>query len=225
MSRVKAVKALCTVITLYLAVSNPVSATVLGFTDILKSWEPGTLGIIENQYGSDGFSRINDYAHDSSVKNTDVEWNFLSGEVAPSFVPIAKHAGYTSEFGITYQNGFWLFDDFLAKFGADSETKFHLGIRVTAHNGDQFLWSSNSEQNSDGLDHMVTWVIDEALGKYAVAFEDLPNGGDQDFNDLILEVSGFVDGPSRVPEPTTLALMSLSLAGIGYKRHRSKKAA
>jgi len=29
----------------------------------------------------------------------------------------------------------------------------------------------------------------------------------------------------RVPEPTTFALMGLGLAGIGYRRHRSKKAA
>ena len=73
MSIAKSVKTLCVVATLYLAVSSPVSATVLGFTDLLKSNEPGTVGIIEEQYGKNGASRINDYAHDSSVKNTDVE--------------------------------------------------------------------------------------------------------------------------------------------------------
>ena len=36
---------------------------------------------------------------------------------------------------------------------------------------------------------------------------------------------GVVRNVRKVPEPTTLALMGLSLAGIGYRRHRSKKAA
>lgn len=223
MSVIKSTGTLFLLMAALLGISNSVSATVLGYTDILIGSEPGSVSIVENRYGANGIRRINDYAHDSSIRNTDVEWNFLGGAEAPSFTQIAKHAGYYSEFGIIHEDKFWSFKPFREEFGTDSGIKFYLGIMVTASNGNQFLWSSNSEDNSDGLDHMVTWVIDEAAGIYAVAFEDLPNGGDQDFNDLILEVRGFVDGPIPVPEPTALVLISLGLAGIGYRRHRSKK--
>jgi len=209
---------------LLLVIANPVSASVVGFTDVLMSPEPGLVGILENRYGSDAITRINDYAQDSSVKNTDVEWNFLSEAVTPTFQRIAKHAGYHSEFGMILEGNFWSFDLFRDAFSDDSALKFYLGLRVTASNGRQFLWSSNSEDNSDGIDHMVTWVIDEAAGKYAVGFEDLPYGGDQDYNDLVLEVSGFVDGPvGSIPEPATLALMGFGLAGLGFRLRCSSK--
>ena len=204
---------------LSLVVTGTASATILGYTDIMVSSEPATAGILEARYGSDRIERINDYAHDASIKNTDVEWNFLAGATTPpAFVQIAKHAGYRSEFGLIYGGEFWSFNQFLMAFGADPSLKFHLGIRVETRNENPFIWSSNSADNSDGRDHMVTWAVDEAAGIYAVAFEDLPNGGDQDFNDLILEVRSFVDGPVGIPEPAAHTLFGVALAVIGFRR-------
>ena len=37
-------------------------------------------------------------------------------------------------------------------------------------------------------------------------------------------IDNFSWGTAKVPEPTILALMGLGLAGIGYRRHRSKQA-
>jgi hypothetical protein len=54
---------------LSLGFSYHASATVLEFTDILKSSEPGTVGIIESRYGTEGAIRISDYASNSNVKN------------------------------------------------------------------------------------------------------------------------------------------------------------
>ncbi|MCP4287250.1 MAG: hypothetical protein GY792_22880 [Gammaproteobacteria bacterium] len=74
MSVIKSAVTRLFVMALFFGISNPVSATVLGFTDILESSEPGSVAIVASRYGIDDISRINDFAHDSSVKNTDVEW-------------------------------------------------------------------------------------------------------------------------------------------------------
>lgn len=47
-----------------------------------------------------------------------------------------------------------------------------------------YLWSSNPASNSDGFDHLRTVELTPGFD-YRLEWEDLPNGGDLDFNDLV----------------------------------------
>jgi hypothetical protein len=96
------------------------------------------------------------------------------------------------------------------------------------------LWHSDSNLNADGADHMVAYqgqddLVKSPSGRYSVwddstyllGWEDLrATGWDQDYNDFVVFVSGV---STSVPEPTTFALMSLGLLGIGASRRRRSR--
>ena len=86
------------------------------------------------------------------------------------------------------------------------------------------LWTSLQNKNEDSsFDHMVTWRITggagNTVGNYVIAWEDLPGGGDQDYNDLVVEVGG----AAPVPEPATMLLFGTGLVGLAGARFRRKK--
>lgn len=82
-------------------------------------------------------------------------------------------------------------------------------------------WYSFTSDNSDGKNHTYAtdfggdaWI---PAGTY-VAFEDLPDLGDIDYNDHQFV---FTNVTTDVPEPFSLVLFGLGLAALGFARKRS----
>jgi hypothetical protein len=86
-----------------------------------------------------------------------------------------------------------------------------------ALNSSGTYWGSNAPSNSDTRDHLLTWFVQgDGRNFFVVAWDDLANGGDGDFNDWIGEVQ-------VVPLPTAAWAGISSLAGaasLGVIRRR-----
>jgi PEP-CTERM motif len=100
---------------------------------------------------------------------------------------------------------------------------FLMFIPPAANSTGPFTWSSDPTQNSDGIQHIYSTDVvagqayaGSPAGTY-VGWEDLPNGGDFDYND---DQYLFVNVRSAVPEASTWAMMLAGFAGLAFAAFR-----
>lgn len=201
-----------------------------GFTTIAPGGygEPDLLDILDDMYGLENLERIHD--HDNAI--TDEVW-MATGD--GSALAKAKFAGYDQNFGYMAGGGFeslFMVDGNGMLAGAEESIAVAAGdvLRFANDTSGSPMWSSERMANADELDHMVTWRVvgsdngfDNQVGAYVVAWEDLWGGGDNDYQDLVVELTGVTPGGEPVPEPTTIALFGLGAMGMGLRRRFRKK--
>jgi hypothetical protein len=185
----------------------------------------GVGGILDQLYGLSNLTRIDD--------DFDQIWFPANGTATAQ----AKYAGSDQEFGyIPDLDAPGFADDSFVHLFTVFGNGINLGAPVaTLDSGDvNFLWALDPSEeppwtsrpvpeNSDGLDHMVTWLIsgneDNSNNsvRYVIAWEDVYGGGDRDFNDLVVEVT-----VAPVPIPAAILLLGSGLVGLAGIRKKFK---
>jgi hypothetical protein len=197
----------------------------------------GAGGLLDSLYGIDNLTAM-DPVNDRFWENLgDVEvivkakygrgrqtLGYLSGQSGGDFVPLLTVGGRG------------LLDGVSAHFlEAEAGYWFRFGDRRGRRGP---LWTSDPENNVDDLDHMLTWLItddvghaDNQIGAYVIAFEIDRRAKKHDFNDLVVEVRGALDGPPgilrdpdlSVPAPAGLLLFGTGLSALGAVAWRRRR--
>jgi len=172
--------------------------------------------LIATRLSDTGFGGVLDAWAANIASADDQLWTAPQIEVTA----VARYASYEQEFGYSLNGG--AFTSLLAVNGSgmavtgDGNLALAPGdtlswIRTGPQGG---TWSSVVADNADGFDHMVSYQV-TGLGdgwkRYLLFWEDLRNGGDRDFNDLVGEIA-------VVPEPASLLLVALGGLALRWRR-------
>jgi len=164
----------------------------------------------------------------SGLMPTDQVWEAESVDAKAE----ARFAVFTQEFGfaegtaaINYQHLLYVNGSGFDQSDVTSRSNMSNRTWRWARSGENGTFTSQNLDNPGGVDHMITYRIDQQssanvgalVTTYLLFFEDLkPNQNpDMDFNDMVVEIRAT---QTQVPEPATFGLLGLS--GLLLRRKR-----
>lgn len=106
-------------------------------------------------------------------------------------------------------------------FNVTFNTEWYLGAR-TAEVGHPWMYSNSVATHYALFSERAVGNVSE-FGRFWVGFGDTPSGGDNDYNDLMLQVQQVQQIQSVVPEPSTWALMVFGLGSLGLVSRRRQR--
>lgn len=107
----------------------------------------------------------------------------------------------------------------LGNFSAGTDLDFFL--IGNGANGGSHVYSTDTDTNPDGLQHVVSFALENSSYLF-LGFEDLYNGGDKDYDDLLFavdigtaNVQELIENSALVPEPEEVLIMCIFLIFLG----------
>ena len=102
---------------------------------------------------------------------------------------------------------------------------FYNAVTHPSTNDPWFTWYSDDSMNfwwsQPSNPHMLIYQ-GQNENEYVIAWEDMPIAiSDRDYNDLVLTIT--LGGENIIPEPTTVLLLGMGLAGVAAQRLRRKE--
>ena len=191
-------------------------------TDGSGSWIDMTNGVLTATRVDDfGYSGTLDARQPYFGQFDDESW---TGTLL-TFTAVARYASNTQEFGYALDGDERGYRQLFNVSGNKSNVHGSATLALEPGESVSFMrdgnkggqWSSSSSENSDGLDHMVAYSItgfNDDLTRWMLFWEDLPQNGDRDYNDLAVEVT------TRVPEPGTGVTLVLACGVLAIMRRR-----
>jgi len=108
--------------------------------------------------------------------------------------------------------------DFVDVGSVLSDAFINFFLIANGANGGSRVWSTDSRLNSDDINHVVSYS-EQGSPYLLIGFEDLPGGGDRDFNDLVFVVdigSENVQAMQRASVSDGSSTYVLTVLGLGF---------